>query len=85
MITHRDPTASRTIGSVEKEWKRMIILAYRYRTETYFATHICDPQQLFCGIYSRLLTDSLKELEDAIASMNQPARKPPHHPSSIRY
>ncbi len=66
MYTHSDPTASRTIGAAEKEWRRMTVLAYRYRTDPKVADRIQNPKQLFNGVFSRLLTDPIKELEAAV-------------------
>lgn len=66
MYTHSDPTASRAIGAAEKEWKRMAVLAYRFRTEPGFADRLRDPRQLFTGVFSRLLTDPLDELEATV-------------------
>ena len=67
MYTHSDPTASHAIGAAEREWKRMTILAYRYRTDPGAAKRIGDPRRIFTGIFSRLLTDSLEELEKAVS------------------
>lgn len=65
MYPHSDPTASRAIGAAEREWKRMAVLAYRYRTDPKARDRIGDPGRIFTGIYSRLLNDSLEELEKA--------------------
>ena len=67
MYTHSDPTASRAIGAAEREWKRKTVLAYRYRTDPGAAERIGDPRRIFTGIFSRLLTDSLEELEQAVS------------------
>ena len=67
MYTHSDLTVSRAIGAAEREWKRMIVLAYRYRTDPGTAKRIGDPQRVFTGIFSRLLTDPLEELEKAVS------------------
>ena len=68
MYTHSDPTANRAIGAVEHEWKRKTVLAYRYRTDPEAAERIGDPRRIFTGIFSRLLTDPLEELEKAVSS-----------------
>ena len=65
MYTHSDPTASRAIGAAEREWKRKTVLAYRCRTDPRAAERIGDPRRIFTGIFSRLLTDPLEELEKA--------------------
>ena len=67
MYTHSDPTANRAIGVAEREWKLMTVLAYRYRTDPGTAKRIGDPRRIFTGIFSRLLTDSLEELEQAVS------------------
>ena len=67
MYTHSDPTANRAIGAAEREWKRMTVLAYRYRTDSETAKRIGDPRQIFTGILSRLLTDPLEELEKTLS------------------
>ena len=53
MYTHSDPTANRAIGAAEREWKRMTVLAYRYRTDPETAKRIGDPRRIFTGILSR--------------------------------
>ena len=67
MYTHSDPTANRAIGAAEREWRRMTVLAYRYRTDPGVAKRIGDPQRIFTGIFGRLLTDPLEELEKAVS------------------
>ena len=67
MYTHSDPTASRAIGAAEREWKQKTVLAYRYRTDPGAAERIGDPRRIFTGIFSRLLTDPLEELEKAVS------------------
>ena len=62
MYTHSDPTANRAIGAAGREWRRMAILAYRYRTDPRFEWKIDNPRRLFSGIFHRLLTDPLDEL-----------------------
>lgn len=66
MYSHSDPTADRAVGAAEREWKRKTALAWRYRTDPAAAGRIRDPQRLFTGIFSRLLTDPLEELEEAL-------------------
>ena len=63
MYAHADPTSSRAIGSVDKEWRQKARLAYRLRTDPRMAGQIGDFRRLFTGIFSRLLTDPLEELE----------------------
>ncbi len=63
MYSHPDPTASHAVGAVEKEWRAMAKLAWRYRTDPRTASKIPDPERVFTGIYRRLLQDPLEELE----------------------
>lgn len=56
-----DPTANRAVGSVNREWTRMVALAYQYRTDQ---KDLQETQEtVFTGIYQRLLTDPIAELE----------------------
>ena len=67
MYTLSDPTANRAIGAAEREWKRMTVLAYKYRTDPVTAKRIGNPQRIFTGIFSRLLTDPLEELKKTVS------------------
>ena len=62
-MSHSDPTGNRAIGSVNKEWEEMLYLAYRFRSDSKVTNQIAEPEKLFSGIYRRLLTDPIKELE----------------------
>ena len=64
MYTKSDPTADRAIGAAEREWRKIVILAYRYRTDTKTAQQIRNPRQVFNGVFSRLLTEPLEELKE---------------------
>ncbi len=59
-MNHRDPTAERAIGAVNREWSRMVALAVRIRQNSKCFTP--EAEQEFTGIYRRLLTDPLDEL-----------------------
>ena len=74
MYSHSDPTADRAAGSAEKEWKAMAKLAYRYRTDSRAAKEIPEPERVFTGIFSRLLTEPLKSLK----AMYESQEKKPH-------
>lgn len=63
MYSHPDPTAYRAIGAAEKEWLAMAKLAYRYRTNPGSTSSILEPHRIFTGIFRRLLTDPLEDLE----------------------
>lgn len=67
MYTHSDPTAAQAIGAAEREWKRMAGLAYRYRTSQKTAERIGNPYRVFTGVFRRLLTDPLEELEEMLS------------------
>ena len=58
-----DPTASRAVGSVNREWTRMVALAYQYRTDPKVFDQLQTQETVFTGIYQRLLTDPIAELE----------------------
>lgn len=58
-----DPTASRAVGSVNREWTRMVALAYQYRTDPKVFDQLQTQETVFRGIYQRLLTDPIAELE----------------------
>ncbi len=59
-MNRRDPTADRAIGSVNREWNRMVALAVKIRQNPRYLTP--EVQREFTGIYRRLLTDPLEEL-----------------------
>lgn len=63
---YSDPTAARAIGAADKELRRMIRLAYRYHTEPAFAKQIREPEKLFRGVFSRLLTETPAELKELL-------------------
>ena len=65
-MKHSDPTANQAIGLTNKEWKQILCLAYRYRTDPQVARQILEPETVFRGIYRRLLTDPIKELEKEV-------------------
>ena len=59
-MNHRDPTAERAIGAVNREWSRMVRMAVRIRRHS--GCLAPEVEQEFTGIYRRLLTDPLEEL-----------------------
>ena len=59
-MNHHDPTADRAVGSVAREWNRMMGLAIRIRQRPQGVT--AEVEKQFTGIYRRLLTDPLEEL-----------------------
>ena len=59
---YRDPTSSSAIRCVDREWRKMAIKAYLYRTDPEYARKIKHPERVFKGIYRRLLTDPLRGL-----------------------
>ena len=75
MYPHSDPTADRAIGSAEREWKSMARLAYRYRTDSRAVKEITEPERVFTGIFSRLLTEPLDSLKKMFESQKKQPRK----------
>lgn len=65
-MNHSDPTANRAIGSVNQEWEDKLCLAYRFRSDSKVANQFPEPEKVFTGIYRRLLTDPIKEMEKEI-------------------
>ena len=61
-----DPTANRAVGSVNREWGRMVALAYKYRTDPTLSDQLLTQETVFTGIYQRLLTDPIEELEEEL-------------------
>ncbi|MBQ8159930.1 MAG: hypothetical protein IJ083_04185 [Clostridia bacterium] len=61
MAYHSDPTANIALGSVNREWQRMVHLAVRIRRNPEMAS--AEAERRFTGIYRRLLTDPLAEVE----------------------
>ena len=58
-MIRRDPTASAAIGAVNREWKQMVQLAIRMRSDP----ELCERERRrFRGIYRRLLTEPLDRL-----------------------
>ncbi len=68
MSYHTDKTAAMAIGNVSREWKRMVRLAYNMRCRDNMTD---TQQQLFRGIYSRLLTDPIWALEAELRIKNE--------------
>lgn len=60
----RNITQEKAVGSVNYEWKQMAKLALRLRT-TGFAnpTWIEEQKKKFTGIFKRLLTDPIEEVQ----------------------
>ncbi len=61
MGIHGDPTANAAVGSVMKEWRRLEKLALSLRKTNRALTP--EERKMFTGIYERLLSDSVPELE----------------------
>jgi len=60
---HSDRVAEEAVGHVEKEWKQMVKLALKIRTKPCNPTWAEEQERKFIGIYRRLLTDPIFELE----------------------
>lgn len=63
---HNDPTQDTAIGSVDKEWKRMSELAIRLRNGKCNPTWAEEQEKKFIGIYKRLLSDPIDELNKEV-------------------
>ena len=61
MAIHRDPTADAAIGSVNREWKRMVRRAVQIRKTHGELSE--EERQKFTGIYRRLLNEPVDVLE----------------------
>ena len=51
MYRHSDPTAAKAVGAADRDWRHMIALAYRYRTDPAMASKIPKPQTVFTGSF----------------------------------
>ena len=60
---HADYVADEAIGRVNNEWKRMVKLALKIRNTACNPTWAAEQEKKFTGIYKRLLTDPILELE----------------------
>lgn len=60
---HADPTSDNAVGSVDKEWRYMVHLALKIRSGLCNPVWAAEQEAKFTGIYRRLLTDSVFDLE----------------------
>ena len=74
-MNYANPTANRAIGSVNREWNKMVSLAYRYRMDPDLSNRLRIPENTFTGIYRRLLTDPIEELEAEVQEQEQRKEK----------
>ena len=74
-MNYSNPTANRAIGSVNREWNNMVSLAYRYRMDPDLLNRLRIPEAVFTGIYRRLLTDPIEELESEVEEQKQRKEK----------
>ncbi len=65
MAIHSDPTANQAIGSVGREWKKMVRRAIAIRETNREPTP--EERRMFIGIYGQLLLESM----DVLISMNE--------------
>ena len=72
---YSNPTANRAIGSINREWERMLCLAYRFRTDPGLMSRIHEPETIFRGIYRRFLTDPIKDLEKEVREIREREEK----------
>lgn len=61
MTTHSDPTANAAVGSVNREWKRMLKKAILLRKTNRELSP--EEKRMYTGIYSQLLTEPVNVLE----------------------
>ncbi len=61
MAIHGDPTATVAIGSVNREWKRMVRRAISLRKTNREPTP--EERRMFTGIYKQLLSEPMNILE----------------------
>lgn len=64
MAVHNDPTANMAIGSVNREWKRMVRKAIALRKSNREPSP--EERRMFTGIYKHLLTEPMDELEESL-------------------
>ena len=74
-MNYANPTANRAIGSVNREWSRMTVLAYQYRMDPDSFERRKIPITAFTGIYARLLTDPIEELKTEVLKQKQRKEK----------
>lgn len=74
-MNHSDPTANRAIGSVNQEWEDKLCLAYHFRSDPRVTKQIADPEKVFTGIYRRLLSDPIKEMEKEVRKIEAKREK----------
>ena len=60
---HSDRVADAAIGNANKEWTHMAKLALKLRTTSVNPTWAEEQEKKFIGIFKRLLTDPLDEVE----------------------
>lgn len=65
MKPYKDLTAVRAVGSADKEWRDMANLALLIRLGRYSQEWNAKKSRLFTGIYKRLLTDPIEDVEKA--------------------
>lgn len=66
MRSHSDWTADTAVGTVDKEWRQMAELAIKIRSGNKNPTWIDEQEKKFTGIFKRLLTDPIEEIEKEI-------------------
>ena len=60
---YANPAAEKAIGNAHKEWRQMAKLALRIRNNTCPPIWAAEQERKFIGIYQRLLTDPIEEVE----------------------
>ena len=66
MRSHSDWTADTAVGAADREWRQMAELAIKIRSGNKNPTWIDEQEKKFTGIFKRLLTDPIEEIEKEI-------------------
>lgn len=66
MRGHSDWTADMAVGAADREWRQMAELAIKIRSGNKNPMWIDDQEKKFTGIFKRLLTDPIEEIEKEI-------------------
>ena len=60
-----DRTSAAAIGAAYQEWRNMARLALKIRNGRYSSSWCDEQEKKFKGIYKRLLTDPIRDVERA--------------------
>lgn len=71
MRSHSDWTSDKAVGAADREWRQMAKLALRIRSGNKNPMWIDEQEKKFTGIFKRLLTDPIEEIEKEIIRSRQ--------------